>query len=190
MDIMKFMEDKLEDSDVISKLSNSENVDSLKIRKASKLCIPTMLKALQRNASSSEGAKSLEMALNQHKDDNVEDVSRYLQNLNHDEGEKVLTHIFGSNKDRIQANIAKETELEDSQISHIMKQLAPLLLGMLGQKKKKQDIGSSGITDFLGDIMNISNGGIMDKVTRILDRDGDGSIMDEVTDVIGGLFDK
>lgn len=190
MDIMKFIEEKLEDPDVMDKLSNSLNADKGKVKKASKLSIPTMVKALERNAQSHEGAKSLEKALDNHKDDDIEDVRRYLESVNKDEGDKVLSHMFGNKKNRVQTNIAKETGLHENQTLDIMKQLAPLLLGALGQKKKNQNIGSSGMSGFLSSILSGSDSGVMGTVTNLLDRDGDGSMIDDVSDIVGGFFKK
>lgn len=190
MDIMKFIEDKLEDPHILGKLSGSANADSDKVKKAAKLSIPTMVKALERNAKDNEGARSLETALDGHKDDNIDDVRRYLEQVNMDEGDKALSHMFGSKKDRVKSNIAKESGLNQNQTSDIMKQLAPLLLAMLGTKKKNQSLDSSGISGFLGSILSSSDSGIMGTVTQLLDRDGDGSMIDDVSDIVGGFFKK
>lgn len=190
MDIMKYIESKLEDPHVISKLNGSLNADSDKVKNVSRLSIPAMVKALERNSSNDEGAISLEEALNEHKDDNIGNVKRYLENVNKDEGEKVLSHMFGSNKNRVQTNISRETGLQEHQTLDIMKQLAPLVLGMLGQKKRSQNINSSGLPGFLRSVLGGSNSDIMATITNLLDRDGDGSIVDDVSDMVGGLFNK
>lgn len=190
MDIMKLIEAKLEDPEVMEKLSNSLNTDSDKVEKASKLSIPAMIKAIERNAKSEQGAKSLNSALDDHQDDDVDDVRKYLENVNKEEGDKALSHMFGSKKTRVQTNIARETGLNESQTSDIMKQLAPLLLGLLGQKKKKDNIGLSGISGLLGSLLSGSDSGIMATVTNLLDKDGDGSMIDDVSDIIGGFFNK
>lgn len=190
MDIMKFIEEKLEDPQVLNKLSSSSNTDSNNVKKAAKLSIPTMVKALERNARDNEGAKSLERALDNHKDDNIEDVRRYLENVNKDEGDRALSHMFGSKKDRVRANISKASGLEENHTSDIMQQLAPLLLGFLGNQKRNTGLGSSGISGFLASMLGGSNSGIMGTVTNLLDRDGDGSMMDDVSDIVGGFFKK
>ncbi len=194
MDIMRLIEDKLNDPEVLNKLTGSSDVETHKVKNATKLTVPAMLKALERNANSHEGAISLENALNDHKNDDINDVKRYLENVNRDEGDKVLSHMFGENKTRVQSNIARETGLGMGQTSSIMTQLAPLLLGLLGQKKSRQNVDSSGMSGFLGDIlgnlMGGSNSGIMSKVTDLIDRDGDGNIMDDVSDMLGGFFKK
>lgn len=59
------------------------------------MSIPALLQALEKNAKSKEGAESLANALENHKDDEVEDVKGFLNKVNTDEGDKILQHILG-----------------------------------------------------------------------------------------------
>lgn len=190
MDIMKFIEEKLEDPDIIGKLTGASNVNAKKVEKAAKLSIPAMVKGLALNTKSKEGMKSLDNVLDNHKEDNIMDIKGFLQNVNKDEGEKILVHMFGNNKDKIQSNIAKESGLQENQIANIMKQLAPLLLGILGQKSKNESLGSNITSVLLGNIVSGNDSGIMGTVTSLLEKDGAGSIIGNVSDIAGKLFKK
>jgi len=72
--------------------------------------------------------------------------------------------------------------------------LAPVALGMLGKQKKQQQMQPSNLLDYL----KSSNQQVQQKmpqqnlIEKMLDRDGDGSVMDEIAGMgmkaLGNLF--
>ena len=68
--------------------------------------------------------------------------------------------------------------------------LAPLVLGALGRAQRQKKLDSGGISDILGnerrrvEQTQPGNRGLLD----MLDRDGDGSIMDDIAGMAGGYF--
>ena len=184
MDIMKLILDKLDDTDIINNLSGQMGADSEQVKKAAKLSIPAMLKGLQENSETDSGAQSLDSALDDHKDDDISDISNFLGRADKNEGEKALTHMFGERRGRVETNIAKESGLDVSQVTQIMQQLAPLLLGFLGNKKGSH---SGGVSSLLGSILGGSSG-LMGLASKLLGKDDDGTIPTEIGDILGGLF--
>ncbi len=69
--------------------------------------------------------------------------------------------------------------------------LAPMLMGMLAKKKKEGNVSDHNIgslTDtFKNSLGSATGGGIFDLAKEVLDKDHDGSVMD---DLMGGLFGK
>lgn len=107
---------------------------------------------MQQNASTPEGAKSLEKALRDHQDDPVEDVFNFLQGVDIEDGAKILGHIFSSKKEQVQKDLAGKTGLTVEQVVAVLTQLAPLVLGALGNEKKKKEKEKSSAGD-LGDLL-------------------------------------
>jgi hypothetical protein len=191
MDIMKLITDQINNPDTLNKLGQSVGVEPSQVQKVAQMGMPALLQALGRNSSTEEGAAALAGALDQHQDDNVDDVAGFLNNVNTNDGAKMLQHIFSNNNDLVQNNLAKQTGLETGQVTGIMSQLAPLLLGALGQQKKEQNLDSSGINNLLGGVLGqASNSGLMGMVTNLLDSDKDGNIIDDIGNVLGGFFKK
>lgn len=191
MDIMKLITDQINNPDTLNKLGQSVGVEPSQVQKVAQMGMPALLQALGRNASTEEGAAALAGALDQHQDDNVDDVAGFLNNVNTNDGAKMLQHIFTGNNDLVQNNLAKQTGLETGQVSGIMSQLAPLLLGALGQQKKEQNLDSSGISNLLGGVLGqANNSGLMGMVTNLLDSDKDGNIIDDIGNLLGGFFKK
>ncbi|MDD2282927.1 MAG: DUF937 domain-containing protein [Eubacteriales bacterium] len=189
MDVLNLVTEQINSKDVLSKIGKSVGAKPSQVKKVTELGMPALVQALQRNVSTADGAAALNKALDQHKDDKVDDVAGFLNNIDVNDGAKILKHVFSGNDQKVQKNIAKQVGVKTDQVSGIMAQLAPLLLGALGTEKKQQNLGSSGISDLL-DILsgNVSGGGLMNIATSILDADGDGDIIDDVGGILSKLF--
>ena len=190
MDIFDLLSGKL-DSNAMEELCKSTGADRSKMEQAIKIGMPTLIEGMSKNASSLEGASALAKVLDKHKDNGVEDVAGFLKNVDTKDGSKILEHIFGNNNKKIQNNISAQTGLKDNQVSGMLAQLAPLLLGMLGKQKSSRNVGSNDLFSMLMGLMGRSgNKGIMKTVTNMIDADGDGNIIDDISKMAGGLFKK
>lgn len=188
---MKILTDQLNNRDVLNQLGATVGANESQVKKLTELGIPTLLQALERNSSTSEGAESLATALDEHEDVPVDDLKGLLYKVNKDDGAKILKHIFSGNDDQIENNLAQTTGLEKNQVSSMLAQLAPFLMGALGQQKKQQNIDSNGITDLLSNVLRKnSNSGMQDIVKNILDSNKDGNILDEVGNILGSFMKK
>lgn len=191
MDILKLITEQINNPDTLKKLGTTAGVEPEKVQQLAKLGMPALLKAMERNAGTPEGAEALNKALEQHKDEDVDDIDGFLKNFNMDDGAKMLKHIFAGNDARVENNLAKQTGLQTGQVSGIMTQLAPLLMGALGKQKQQQNLDSSGLGGMLSGLLSQGGGsGIMGVVTNLLDSDKDGDIMDDIGNLLGGLFKK
>lgn len=191
MSILELIAGQLNNEETLNKLGQSVGANPSQVQQLAQLAMPALLEALGRNAGSPEGSESLASALEQHQDDNVEDVDGFLNAVNPDEGSKILQHIFPENTEQVQDDLAKQTGMETGQVSGILAMLAPLLLGALGQEKKQQNVDAAGIPDLLSGLLSKGNfGGLMGMVTNLLDANQDGSIMDEVGTMLSGALKK
>lgn len=187
MDIFKLLNEQMNDRETLDKLGGSVGAAPDQVQQLAQIGLPALLQALGRNAATSEGAASLASALDQHQDDDVDDLDGFLNNVDREDGAKMLQHIFGGNNSRVENKLAQKTGMEMNQVSGLMAQLAPLLLGALAQQKKQQNVDQSGITDMLGGLLQQSAGSknnFMNMAMDLLDADNDGSIMDD----LGGMF--
>jgi len=162
-----------------------------------------LLGGVARNAATPEGAKSLNNALEKDHDggilDNLQDIlggrnvpPQQERTLN---GAGILKHILGNKQSSIIEAISKSNGLNTNQTSGLMMKLAPLLLGVLGKQKRKQGLDVSGISDLLTGARKQQEeqqtgspiGGML---KNLLDQDGDGSIMDDVSGMLGRFLKK
>jgi len=142
---------QLSDPKVLEQLGKSVGADPKKTQQLAQVALPALMGALQKNAASPEGAKSLNKALEDHKDDKVDDILGFLQNVDTKDGAKMLQHILGGNRDAVQSNLAQKAGLQSNQTSDLLTQLAPLVLGALGNQKKQG--GQSDLTNLIGGVL-------------------------------------
>ena len=106
----------------------------------------------------------------------------------------ILQHILGD-KTNVAANmIGQNSGLSGGQVGSLMQILAPMVMSQLGQAKQQNGLDAGGISSLLTNVVsNIggggaaqqnAGGGMMGMVSKFLDKDGDGSAMDE----IGGML--
>ncbi|MFD1061733.1 DUF937 domain-containing protein [Winogradskyella litorisediminis] len=196
---------------LISGVSNSTNTDQSKTNSVLTMAMPVLLKAMQRNAASPQGAEGLMNALNSKHDGSILDnlgglfgggVDDSVKN----DGAKILGHVLGPKQNSIENFIGQKSGVSASSVSEILKVAAPILMGMLGKKKQEANVSSSNdLTGMLGGLLGgSSTDNEQSFLEKILDADGDGSIVDDVAGMVlgggkkkgglggllGGLFGK
>ncbi len=190
MDLLQFINQQLNDQSTLEMLGKSVKAKPSQVEQLAKLGIPTILQALNQNAKSPTKAASLAKALDQHQNDNVDDIESFLKNLDGEDAKKMLKHILSDKNDKVQTTLAKQTGLKANQVSGILAQLAPLLMGALAQQKKQQQVDVSGLAGLMQGLTSKtnSNNNLMDMVTNMLDADNDGSIADDVGNILKGFM--
>ncbi len=192
---------------VVDQLSNQiGGADRAQTATAAQSIVSTLLAGLAKNASTPEGAASLNNALERDHDGSLLDnlmgmlggggqaaapAPEQSRALN---GAGILNHILGPNQSGAIDMISKMSGLDSSKTGNLMTTLAPMVMSMLGQQKKQQGLDVAGIagllTNSVGQQKQAGNP-LMDMATRFLDKDGDGSVMDDVAGMVGkGLLSK
>jgi hypothetical protein len=142
------------------------------------------MEALNRNTRTSQGAHSLFEALEEHQEDKVEDLYSFFNNVDKEDGMKMLQHIFSDKKKLVQSNLSKTTGLKQDQVGSLLSQLAPLLLGVLGNQKKEQNIDAEGVSNLTNSLtkklQQTGGDSLFSLVTKLLDSNKDGSIIDDL----------
>lgn len=188
-DLLDLLKEQLTPT-AIEGLSEHTGINDVeKTSNASNAILAFLTKALAKNTSTPTGASSLLSALDRDHDGSVlDDVVGLLtgnmaggyssKTLN---GIGILGHLLGARQNFVVEAIAKMTGLHQNQTAMLMIRLAPLVLGMLGKKKKEENLNEGGLSDFLSNSINKREVNKDQSVlSRILDRDNDGSAMDEI----------
>ena len=177
---------------LLGKASNETSEKKESIAAALSTAMPLILSAMKRNAQKDDGAASLDRALNSDKHNgnllqNLSDVdSSSLQN----EGSKILDHIFGGKQSGINSTLSKTLKMDENSIASILKMAAPIILSILGSQKRKNNVSQGGLTDLIGSVLGNSASNDQSFLETILDRDGDGSVIDDIGGMILGGGNK
>ena len=156
--------------------------------------LPAMLTALSKNTGTEKGAQELNNALEKKHDGSILDnLSGYLSNPDLKDGAGILNHLFGSQTSNVANAVSQSSGLDTNGSMKMLQMLAPVLMGMLGQQKKQNNLDAEGIgnlTSMLASNFGSEAGasGIMEAVTNLLDANKDGNVMDDIMGMVGKIF--
>jgi hypothetical protein len=118
--------------------------------------VATLVGALAQNASTAEGAQSLNKALERDHDGSVlNDLMGALTgksqavNPRAVNGTGILDHVLGNRQSGAVQMISKLSGLDASKTNNLMAMLAPVVLGSLGKAKREQGLDVAGIVSML-----------------------------------------
>ncbi len=143
--------------------------------------LPALMGGMQRNLNQEGGLDSLLGALTGGGHQRyVEDPDALSGDAPIEEGNGILGHLLGS-KD-VSRQVASSAAARTGVGADILKKMLPIVATMLMGAVSKQTGG--------GQMAAVAGGGILDLLTPMLDRDGDGTALDDVAGMIGNLFKK
>ena len=183
---------------IISGVSGTTGNDTSKTSSVLTMALPVLMKAMERNASTPQGAQGLMGALNNKHDGSILDNLGGLFGGGVDEevkvdGAKILGHVLGGKQQGVQQVIGQKAGMDAGSVGDILKVAAPILMGVLGKQARQNNVSSENqLTGLIGGML----GGNKTKneqsfLEQILDADGDGSVIDDVAGmVLGGSKKK
>ncbi len=152
---------------LISSTSKQTGQSEANIAQVLGMAFPAILGAMQQNASTPEGAQSLNLALEDQRHDGsiLEQLGSLLGG--NDDGESsllsdgagILKHVLGGKQPVVEQNISKTTGIDAASVAKIIQIAAPILMGILGSKKRKDNVDQGGLGGLLGSLLGGSSSG-------------------------------
>jgi hypothetical protein len=172
--------------------------DKNKTSTALSAALPLILGAMKNNAKTPEGASGLLNALgnDKHSGSILDNLGSILGGGSIDDnvlkdGAGILGHVFGGREQNVANAVSKSSGLDAGSAMNILKVAAPFIMGYLGKEKRQKNVSNeSGIGDLLGGLLGNESQQQQSMVERLLDADGDGSIIDDVAGMILGSGGK
>lgn len=196
MDFMNLFKQQL-NGDVLKQMNQQSGLnDETKTTEAAQNIFSTLLNAVSKNASTEQGAKDLDKALEKDHDGSILNNIMGLfggdsNNTNATNGSGILKHVLGGKEENVVQGLSQVNNMNPEATQSMMKSIAPMVMAMLGQAKVQQGVNANNISQFLNQQkenqpQNTQLSGIM----SMLDKDGDGDIMDDIQGMLGGFFGK
>lgn len=183
------------DDNAISQLSRQLGVDENTTRQAVPAALTALLGGLSQEAANPARAQRLAGALERDHDGSVlDDLSGFLlnsQNPLRGQGAGILGHVFGNRQPQVQQQVGKVAGLDSATAGRLLMLLAPLVLGALGRAQRQRGLDPGGISDVLSherqrvEQQQPQNRSLLNV---LLDRDGDGQIVDDLAGMAGGIL--
>jgi len=167
--------------DTLSGISEQLGVDKNKTQLAITLALPLLIGALNRNASTSDGAEALTGALKHDHDGSIlEDLQGNLSKKETvEDGSAILGHIFGDKRGGFEQNISSSSGLNAETTAQLVSMLAPVVLGVLGQMQHKQSMEPQDVAGVLQNERQTAESAVPG-MASFLDMNGDGDVTEEV----------
>jgi hypothetical protein len=156
--------------------------------------LPLLLSAVARNSTSGQQAQSLDRAVSEDHDGSIlDDVPGYLGRSEASQGAGILRHVLGGRQQAVQSGLSQATGLDTGKTGQLLAMLAPLVMGAVGRAKQERGLDSGGLSTMLAgeqEQLKDSSPGVMGALGRFLDQDNDGSVMDDVSGMLGKAFGR
>ena len=137
-------------NDAVNAISENLKIDSKQVSSVISNALPSLLGAMQKNASTPGGAEALAKALGDHAG-NAGNIINNLKGADLVDGSKILGHIFGGNLTNVLGGISKQTGVASNAVGNILSSIAPSLLAILG--KQNGNSGAAGLGGLLGALL-------------------------------------
>lgn len=194
MSLIEVLQSQLGD-DGLAQLAGQIGADPSAVSSAMPAAVAVLTGQMSKNASQGGGAEALLGALTRDHDGSILDnVGAFLGqgDAARSMGGAILGHVFGQRSTGAAAGVSKASGLDSKQAGNLLTLLAPLVMGLLGKQQRGGGLDLGSLAGMLAGASNQakakapeSAGGILGKM---LDADGDGSFMDELTEIGGGLL--
>ncbi|MDX2442503.1 MAG: DUF937 domain-containing protein [Bacteroidales bacterium] len=156
--------------------------------------LPLLLGAMKNNAKTPEGASGLMNAIGNQKHDGgiLDNLGSVLGGGAIDEdvmqdGAGILGHVFGGREQNVANAVSKSSGIDIGSSMNILKVAAPVLMGYLGKQTRQQNVSNeNGIGGLLGGLLGGESSQQQSMVEKLLDADGDGSVIDDVAGMLMG----
>ncbi len=190
MNILDIIKNQLGDEKV-EQMSQHLGEDKQSTLSALGDAVPVILGGLARNAKSEEGANSLAGALDRDHDGSIlENLGGLISSPESGQGQGILKHVLGGKREATEQAVAKKSGISLESAAKVFQIAAPLVMGYLGKKKKEQNLDAGSLANVVQSASKSSEeeSGLGSLVSGLLDRDGDGNVMDDIGDIIGGFL--
>jgi hypothetical protein len=179
-------------SDAVNQISSRIGADPGTTGNAIDAALPLLISALARNTGDSDRAQSLASAVsNDHDGSVLDDVPGFVSRASEKPGAGILRHVLGGRQQAVQSGLSQVTGLDAGKTGTLLTLLAPLVMGALGRAKNQNGLDAGGLSTLLTgeqEQLKQSAPGVMGALGRFLDQDNDGSVLDDVSGMLGKAF--
>jgi hypothetical protein len=186
----------------VDQISQNLGADSGAVSSAIQMALPVILGGLAKNVQQPQGAENLDNALAKDHDGSLlGSLTDFLtggvpspqQATRQTNGAGILEHILGGSQNTAAQEISQRSGLNVGQVANLLITLAPIVMAFLGKQKQQNGLNAGGISDLiLGQTQQAQSSGnpMLDMASKWLDKDGDGSAMDDLASMAAGYFMK
>lgn len=175
----------------LAQISRQLGISEDQTRQALPAALAALTGAMAQNTAQPQGAQQLSNALSRDHDGSILDsLDDFLGSGNTGPGASILGHILGGRQQKVAGTLGRNTGLDPGTTSQLLALLAPIVLGYLGRRQRQQGLDPGGLAGVLGQERQQveQNPQARQGLGALLDLDGDGQFLDDLSNLAGGLF--
>ena len=157
MDVMKDVMKMMLNSGNLGQIGQVLGVDEQSASSAIQEIVPTLLQGMQGQAKNKDTQEGFLQALIDHSSDDTSDFTKFLSNVDTEDGAKIVKHLLGNQAEEVAAKAQKKSGIDAKTVMKIMAIAAPFLMSQMG-KSAKTAKASSGSGDMLGVVTGLMDG--------------------------------
>lgn len=155
---------------------------------------PLIISYLSKKSQSASEAESLNAALDKDHDGSIlNDVTQ--AEARQSEGNSILNHIFGGEKQDVENQLSQKTGISIDKIGPVLSMLAPIIMGYIGKEKQQGNVGAGGLGGLLDSILgnassqtqNEQSNPLNDIIGSVLGG-GQSNSSNPLNDILGGVL--
>jgi hypothetical protein len=194
MNLAGILQDALS-AGTVTQIGQAIGADEQTTGNAIQAALPALLNGLASNSQSEHGASSLLGALDRDHDGSVlDDLGGLIGNIAQGQGagSSIIGHILGGQSGAVAQTVSQASGLDQAKVGQLLSILGPIVMGALGRSQRESGGGGTDLAGLLaGATQQFQGGGdLLGLASKLLDRDGDGSAIDDVAGALGNLFRK
>ena len=193
MALINFVHDQIS-GPRLTQLSRQLGISEQQTQQALPAALAALTGAMAQNTAQPQGAQQLSSALAKDHDGSLLDsLDGFLGGANPGAlgaGASILGHVFGNRQRQVEGNLGRTTGLDPATMARLLSLLAPIVLAYLGRRQRQQQLDPGGLATELGHERRQieTHPQARSGLGALLDRDGDGQVMDDLADLAGGFL--
>jgi len=180
-------------SDLGKSLVNNASIqlgqDKGKTSSALTTALPLILGAMKNNTSTPQGAQGLLSALSgKHDGSLLDNIGGLLGNSDVlSDGAGILGHVFNGKEQNVAKAVSAKSGMDTGSSMDLLKMAAPFVMAYLGKQTRTQNThDKNGIENLIGGMLGSGAQKEQSLITKILDANGDGSVIDDLVGMATG----
>lgn len=189
--LLDMLQERLGNEAAVKQIGAQLGADPGTTHSAIAAALPMIVGALARNAKDPQQAGALSDALAKDHDGSIlDDVTSHLGQAQYADGDGILKHVLGGKQGSVATGLGHVAGMDPAKAGLLLSMLAPLVMGALGKAQREGKLDPGGLAGMLGGEQQRATDaapGVMGMLGKFLDRDGDGSVLDDIGGMLGKL---
>ncbi len=151
-------------------ISTATGVSNAQTQSVLTAALPLLLGGALSQSTNAGTASGFANALSQHAADDTADLGAFNSQADLKDGDKIVSHLLGSNKDAVIAQIAGNSGVKKADVKKVLAAAAPLLMSLLGKEvgTQQQANNSAGVSSILTGLLGGGGNGTASLLTGLL----------------------